>query len=127
MEDRKNMFYGATPILLELAKQLRNKQTETEIFLWEHLSLLNIPKIRIKRQHPVLYFVADFYCHKAKLIIEVDGGYHNIPEQYLYDKERDKELEDLGLKIIRFTNEEVFTQTEKTIKQIETEIINRLK
>lgn len=127
MEDRKNMFYGATPILFELAKQLRNKQTETEIFLWEHLSLLNIPKIRIKRQHPVLYFVADFYCHKAKLIIEVDGGYHNIPEQYLYDKERDKELEDLGLKIIRFTNEEVFTQTEKTIKQIETEIINRLK
>ena len=113
MEDRKNMFYGATPILFELAKQLRNKQTETEIFLWEHLSLLNIPKIRIKRQHPVLYFVADFYCHKAKLIIEVDGGYHNIPEQYLYDKERDKELEDLGLKIIRFTNEEVFTQTEK--------------
>ena len=105
---RSNMFYGALPIHFELAKRLRDNQTETELFLWNHLSKIEIKEIRIKRQHPVLYFIADFYCHKAKLIIEIDGGYHNIPEQFNYDQNRDSELESLGLKVIRFTNDEVF-------------------
>ena len=75
-----NMFYGASAIHFELAKKLRDSQTEAESFLWNNLGSLNIPNIRFKRQHPILYFIADFYCHKAKLVIEVDGGYHNIPE-----------------------------------------------
>jgi cyclase len=121
-----NMFYGALPIHFELAKQLRNNQTEAERFLWEHLKYINIKGIRFKRQHPVLYFIADFYCHKAKLIIEVDGGYHNLPEQYLYDKSRDVELEELGLKVIRFTNEEVMNNIELVLKTIENEIEDRI-
>jgi cyclase len=72
------MFYGALPIHFELAKKLRDKQTEAEIFLWNHLA--KIKGVRFKRQHPILYFIADFYCHKAKLIIEVDGEYHKTPE-----------------------------------------------
>ncbi len=80
MKEAENMFYGAQPIIFELAKQLRDRQTYAELHLWDHLKLLNIPNIRFKRQHTVLNFIADFYCHKAKLIIEIDGGYHNIPE-----------------------------------------------
>ena len=60
----KNMFYGVPPILFELAKQLRDNQTKDEMFLWEHFGHFEIPNVRIKRQHPILYFIADFYCHK---------------------------------------------------------------
>ena len=118
-----NMFYGALPIHFEFARELRNNPTEAESFLWDHLH--NIKGIRFKRQHPILYFIADFYCHKAKLIIEVDGGYLTIPEQYEYDKNRDTDLEELGLKVIRFTNEQVLFEIEKTLYVIEKEIKER--
>jgi len=119
-----NMFYGALPILFELASKLRDRQTEAELFLWCQLDNLKYLNVRFKRQHPILYFVADFYCHKAKLIIEVDGDYHDIPEQYMYDKERENELEDLGLIVIRFTNEQVLFDIENSLKVIE-EVIKR--
>ena len=120
-----NMFYGALPILFELARKLRDNQTEAELFLLSQLANFKYLNVRFKRQHPILYFIADFYCHKAKLIIEVDGGYHNIPEQFRYDKERDQELEDLGLKVIRFTNEQVLFKIENTLKEIEQVIKQR--
>jgi len=125
--NHSNMFYGALPIHFEFAKKLRDNQTEAELFLWDHLKIIEIPKVRFKRQHPVLYFIADFYCHCAKLIIEVDGGYHNIPDQYKYDLNRDTDLEDLGLKVIRFTNEQVLFDIENTINTIESEIKKRIK
>ena len=123
---RGNMFYGALPIHFELAKKLRDNQTEAELYLWEELNRLKSLNVRFKRQHPILYFIADFYCHKARLIIEVDGGYHDFPEQYSYDKNRDAELEDLGLKVIRFKNKEVLFEIEKTLKAIEQEIRNKI-
>ena len=73
-----------------------------------------------------MYFIADFYCHQAKLIVEVDGDYHNTPEQFRYDVSRDKELEELGLKVIRFTNEQVFNDTQNTLRIIEKEITSRI-
>ena len=123
---RGNMFYGALPIHFELAKQLRNNQTEAELFLWNYLKFIKISGVRFKRQHPILYFIADFYCHKAKLIIEVDGDYHNLPEQYMYDKNRDEELEEFGLKVMRFTNDQVLNDIENVLNIIEGEINNRI-
>jgi len=64
--ERTNMFYGALPIHFELAKSLRANQTEAERFLWDHLSYIKISGIRFKCQHPVLYFIADFYSLQAK-------------------------------------------------------------
>lgn len=125
VEKKSNMFYSALPIHFELARELRNHPTDAETFLWNHLSY--IKGIRFKRQHPILYFIADFYCHRAKLIIEVDGKYHEILEQYNYDQTRDKELEDFGLKVIRFKNERVFNNIENVLQVIETEIKDRLK
>ena len=122
----ENMFYGAPPILFEFAKKLRDNPTETECFLWNFLSGSKFVGVRFKRQHPVLYFIADFYCHKAKLIIEIDGGYHQIPEQYQYDINRDAELAKLGLKTIRFTNEQVLFETERVLQKIKTEVENRI-
>ncbi len=121
-----NMFYGAIPILFEFAKDLRNNPTEAESYLWNFLCGNKILNVRFKRQHPIFYFVADFYCHQAKLIIEVDGGYHKIPGQYEYDINRDVELEQFGLKVLRFTNERVFTDTERVIEEITQEVEIRI-
>ena len=126
VKDQSNMFYGALPILFGLAKKLRDHQTEAELFLWSQLNNLKYLNVRFKRQHPVLYFVADFYCHKARLVIELDGGYHDIPEQYMYDKEREQELEDLGLKVIRFSNEQVLFHIENSLKVIKEVIKERI-
>ena len=109
------MFYGAPQILFEFAKELRNNPTVAESFLWYYLSANKLDGYRFKRQHPVLYFIADFYCHKAKLIIEIDGGYHQLPEQHLYDVNRDNELEELGIRVLRFTNKQVLFETEKEL------------
>ncbi len=122
-----NMFYGAIPILFEFAKKLRNNQTEAESHLWNYLRGNKILNVRFKRQHPIFYFVADFYCHQAKLIIEVDGGYHKVPEQYEYDSNRDSDLEKFGLKVLRFTNERVFSDTEKVIEEITEEVKSRIR
>ncbi|OPZ31870.1 MAG: hypothetical protein BWZ00_00354 [Bacteroidetes bacterium ADurb.BinA174] len=120
------MFYGAGPILFEFAKNLRNNQTEAEQYLWNYLKGNQILNVRFKRQHPVLYFMADFYCHKAKLVIEIDGGYHRLPKQYEYDMCRDSELNRLGLEVLRFTNKEVFQETDKVIKIIINAVKQRL-
>ena len=120
-----NMFYGATPILFEFAKEMRNNPTEAESVLWQYLSNSQRKGFRFKRQHPIKYFIADFYCHSKRLIIEVDGGYHRIPEQYEYDQNRDYELEELGLKILRFTNEQVLFEIENVIKIIDSALTPR--
>jgi cyclase len=117
-----NMFYGASSILFEFAKNNRENPTEAESFLWNYLSGKKQIKFRFRRQHPIKYFIADFYCHKAKLIIEVDGGYHNIPEQYQYDRTRDYELEELGIKILHFTNTQIFNDIESVLGIINKEL-----
>jgi len=62
---------------------------------------------KFRRQHPLDKYIADFYSHEAKLIIEIDGGIHNQLDSIEYDKNRSYELEELGIKVLRFTNEEV--------------------
>jgi cyclase len=129
MKDKPNMFYGANPKLFGFAKQLRAKETEAEKILWDYLNKKQFLGIRFRRQHPILYFVADFYCHKVNLIIEVDGGIHLLPEQFEYDQNRDKELEELGLRVMRFKNEEVFNDIDTVITKIKEAIFlfsNRL-
>jgi cyclase len=117
-----NMFYGAKPILFEFAKKMRENPTKAEAVLWQYLSNNQRKGFRFKRQHPIKYFIADFYCHSKQLVIEVDGGYHQIPEQYEYDKNRDDELEALGVKVLRFTNEQIFFEMDHTIKTIDHEL-----
>lgn len=100
----KTMFYGAMPITFKNARRLRSEMTNAEKILWNRLSKKQLDNYRFKRQHPVANFIADFYCHRAKLIIEVDGGIHGQPEQIIYDVNRTMELEALGIKVLRFTN-----------------------
>jgi very-short-patch-repair endonuclease len=87
------------------AKELRNNQTQAERILWSRLRANKLRGFHFRRQHPLYGYIVDFYCHQAKLIIEVDGSVHDAQQQY--DKERTTQLESLGLRIVRFTNNEV--------------------
>ena len=89
--------------------------TPAETKLWENLNKSQLG-VRFKAQHPIDIFVADFYCHKFKLVIEIDGGIHEY--QQAYDDGRTAELEKWGLTVIRFTNEEVLNDIEKVVDSI---------
>lgn len=71
------MFYSAPPYAFERARELRMNMTQAEEILWEHLKKKQLNGYKFRRQHPVFKFIVDFYCHKAKLVVELDGEYHN--------------------------------------------------
>lgn len=111
------MFYGASKLLFERAKELRGNMTAAESVLWEYLRQHPLG-YKFRRQHPLGIYVVDFYCHKLKLVIEVDGGVHGEQGVREADEERQRQLELEGLKVIRFTNEEVLKTKEIVIEQI---------
>lgn len=102
-----SMFKGAKPQTFAKAKNLRLKMTISETKLWEELKSKKLNNYKFRRQHPIHYFIADFYCHEFKLIIELDGEYHNTKEQKEYDKQRDELLNFQEIEILRITNEDV--------------------
>jgi very-short-patch-repair endonuclease len=73
---------------------------------------------KFRRQHPLSIYVADFYCHALKLVIEIDGDYHLAEGQQLLDRKRTSDIEFQGLKVIRFTNEEVLLKLSEVIDRI---------
>jgi len=122
-ELEKSMYYGATPSTFEKARQLRNKMTPEEELLWNKLKGKQICNVRFRRQHPVNIFIADFYCHTAKLVIELDGKIHLNNKEY--DEERTQIMEELGLEVIRFNNSEINTKIEKIIERITEKVKSR--
>ena len=121
----KNMYFGAKAVTIETAKMLRNNMTYHENLLWESLKGKQIYGVRFRRQHPIMFFIADFYCHEAKLVVEVDGEIHN--EKTDYDDGRSAVMEKFGILVLRVTNSEVETGLEKVICKIETIVNKRLK
>jgi very-short-patch-repair endonuclease len=112
------IYYGARPEILGIAYDLRNRMTETEKILWKRLRNRQLKGLRFRRQHPIGGFVVDFFCYEAKLIIELDGEVHNNDFQKERDIERTRILTNLGLREIRFKNEEVFNNLNEVIKKI---------
>ena len=111
----RDMFYKARPNIFRKAEELRNNMTEAEKLLWERLSNKQLG-VRFKAQHPIERFIADFYCHSAKLVIELDGEIHN--QQKEYDIGREAEMKKYDIKVIRFTNHEVFENIEGVVERI---------
>jgi very-short-patch-repair endonuclease len=89
---------------LQRAKELRRDMTPTEKILWHELRA-NKLGIHFRRQQIIAGFVVDFYCHQAALVVEVDGDIHDLQQDE--DARREKVLRELGLRIIRFRNEDV--------------------
>jgi len=95
--------------------------TGAEKVVWEKLCK-NQLGARIKRQHPIWKYIADYYCHELKLIIEIDGEIHLSKEIKEYDINRDVTLTEYGIEIMRFTNDEVINEIDKVIEEIKKKI-----
>lgn len=104
------------PELVTRAKRLRQNPTPAEKKLWQ--DCLKAFPLRILRQRPIDHFIVDFYCAALKLVIEVDGESHFTDEGLMRDVERTQILESYGLKVIRFSNDEVMHQCEGVCRRI---------
>lgn len=113
-----------TPVQYELAKQMRKDYTEAEGKLWE---LLRGNKLgaKFRRQHPIDAYIADFVSLQDKLIVEVDGGYHETVEQKEYDEQRTKVLNEIGFRVVRYSNKEVLDDPYAVRDKIKNELKNQ--
>ncbi len=100
--------------IIDLARELRKNQTPEEKLLWQFLRNRKLKGVKFLRQHPITYqnlnndfqfFISDFYSAEKKLILEVDGKIHDFQKEY--DQSREEILKGLGLKVIRFKNDEL--------------------
>ena len=98
----------------ERARSLRREGTDAEHKLWYQLRAGRLKGMKFRRQHPVPPFVVDFYCEAARLVVELDGSQHNEDA----DAPRTRYLESLGLKVLRYWDNEVLQQTEAVLESI---------
>ena len=117
MQKKKIIYYN--PILKKFARALRNNSTETEIYLWLKLKGKQMYGYDFHRQKPIDNFIVDFFCNKLMLAIEVDGYSHEFLEVYNKDIIKEKRLNDLGIEVLRFSDEEVLKDMENVIAAIE--------
>ena len=117
------MHLYATPQIFGNAKQLRRNPTPEEELLWKFLQNKQLENAKFRRQHPMSRYVADFYLHEIKLVIELDGKHHEDPDQLFYDMDRSEVLEVYGVTILRFKNDQVVFSTKEVLEEIRNEII----
>lgn len=115
------MFDGANYLVFELAKDLRRNMTDAENVLWMYLKK-GIKGLKFRRQHPLGIYIADFYCHKIKLVVEADGAIHDKPEIKSYDEKRERDLFGSGYHVIRFANEEIMNDISTVLMKIESTV-----
>ncbi len=108
----------ARKVLKDRRRGLRQNATEAETVLWKELRQLIKYDFKFRRQHNIGWYIADFYCSSAKLVIEVDGPIHDSEERKSYDAERTEYLKACGCKILRFKNDEVINTTNEVVKII---------
>lgn len=96
--------------------------TDAEKLLWSKLRMKQLKGLMFSRQKPLGEYIADFYCHRAKLVIEVDGGHHFSADSTEYDRIRDEFMQSTGLMVLRFTNKEVMDNIEGVMEVIENQI-----
>ncbi len=119
------MYFKANPITLQTARILRKSMTKTEKILWDKLKGKQICGLRFRRQHPIDFFIVDFYCHTARLVVEVDGEIHS--QQAEYDDGRSAEMGKYGIMVIRFKNEDIENNIYEVINKIEMIVNKRIK
>ena len=109
-------------LLLEHSKKMRNQPTEAERLLWNVLSNKQLDGYKFRRQHIIGNYIADFICLKTNLIVEIDGSIHQLPENKVSDKERTEWLQEEGYRVIRFTNNEILSDLDKVLEEIQQEL-----
>lgn len=107
--------------LKEFRQELRNNATKAETKLWQALKRSQLDNKKFRRQHSINNYIVDFYCPSEKLIIEIDGKVHDNSISNDYDYKRTKQLQELGFKVIRFSNDEVFKNLDLILEAIKQE------
>ncbi len=115
----KEMKITYNPKLKELARQLRNSSTKAEIKLWNYLKGKQLKGYDFHRQKPIDKFIADFFCSRLMLAIEIDGYTHSFEEAFKRDMDKVKRLNELGITVLRFLDEDVMKNIEGVISHIE--------
>jgi 5-methyltetrahydrofolate--homocysteine methyltransferase len=122
----KKTYKTANPVLYNVlkakAREMRNKPTDAEKMLWNVLSGKGLDGFKFRRQHIIGEYIVDFVCLEKRLVIEVDGSIHNVPEQVEHDKIRTEWLKSKGFKVIRFSNDQVLSNVFNTIDFIRKEL-----
>lgn len=101
--------------------------TEAEQHLWFRLRNKQLCGVQFYRQKPLLSFIVDFYCPRAKLVVELDGSQHFEAEHRIKDLERDEELAKIGIKVLRFDDRQVLLECEAVLEVIYVEVVERMK
>ncbi|WP_462242831.1 leucine--tRNA ligase [Ferruginibacter sp.] len=104
---------------LQFAKQNRKDATVEEDIIWQEVRNRKIADCKFRRQHPIAGYIPDFVCLEKRLIVEIDGGYHNEADQIKFDTARESWLAEQGFTMIRFTNDEVNNALKTVLKNIE--------
>jgi very-short-patch-repair endonuclease len=113
------------PSALSRARQLRREMTPAEKVLWKLLRNRRLWGWKFRRQSAISTYIADFYCHELKLIVELDGDVHSTPAQLAHDENRDFYLNYLGIEVLRIPNRQVYDNPEATLDRIVEVAINR--
>ena len=121
----KNRFLGYKKELVQPSRCLRRNMTPQERRLW--YSFLRNYEVKVYRQRVIDRFIVDFYCAKAKLVIEVDGGQHYSEDGVMHDRERTAYLQGYGLEVLRFSNSDVDRRFEAVCEQINETVKSRMK
>ncbi len=108
--------------LKQYSRQLRENMTDAERHLWAKIRMKQLNGYQFYRQKPIGGYIVDFYCPRAKLVIEVDGGQHFFNEKVEDDRIRAEHMRSLGFRVLRFTNTGVLTHIEGVVESIEREI-----
>jgi len=104
--------------MLTSARELRTNATQAELYLWSKLRNRQLCGFKFRRQHQFGSYIADFYCHEAQLVVECDGSIHETTENWQHDQTRDAYMIGQGLRVLRFTNQEVLHNTDAVLKEI---------
>ena len=109
------MVIKYNPKLKELARQLRQNATKAEVILWQRLKRDQMHGYDFHRQKPIDEYIVDFFCNKLRLAIEVDGHSHRILEVWEKDVAKEKRLNELGIHVLRFSDDQVLHDMENVL------------
>ncbi len=99
-------------------RYLRRNMTKAEVFLWSKLKGKQLNGLKFRRQYGINNYVVDFYCPELELAIEIDGDVHYYDSRTVFDEKRQKDIEALGIKVLRYTNNDVIKNIEGVLSDI---------
>ncbi|MCP5463758.1 MAG: endonuclease domain-containing protein [Deltaproteobacteria bacterium] len=117
-KEHQNRVQKAFKGTLNFRKFLRQNATPAENKIWLELKNHKFKNLKFRRQHGIGPYIVDFYCAEKKLVIEIDGDVHAIEKQMKKDKNREKYLQEQGLRVVRYLNNDIYSNLENVLEDL---------